>query len=200
MPDHGKYPPYRKLYISIEMKRSLLFIIVALAIVPALVGCGEQRPVDFVPEGDEPDQTIASFTLRQSENGELSWELVAELAYIWDSENLTVADTPHVDFYENGVHQATLTATEGTVNMLTNDMQARGGVVVVADDGARLSTEVLNWDSRRERLFTEQPVVLVKGGTTINGQGFESDPDLTDWRIDQPSGTVSAEELGGETF
>jgi LPS export ABC transporter protein LptC len=172
-----------------------------LVLVPVLLtACGEQRPVDFVPGEDEPDQTIASFTLRQTEDGKLSWELVAELAYVWDQENLTVADTPHVDFYKDGEHQATLTAAEGTVNMLTNDMQARGGVVVVADDGARLTTEVLNWDSRRERLFTEQPVSYTRGGTTIDGRGFESDPDLTDWQINEPTGTISAAELGEETL
>lgn len=174
----------------------LMFLVVAFIV----GGCGEERPVDFVPADDEPDQTIASFTLRQTENGELTWELVAELALIWDKENLTIANEPVVDFFEQGEHQATLTAHEGTVNMLSNDMQARGGVVVVAADGAELRTEVLNWDSRRERLFTEQPVTLIKAGTEITGQGFESDPDLTDWQIREPSGTVAAEELGGQTL
>ncbi|MBD3371791.1 MAG: LPS export ABC transporter periplasmic protein LptC [Candidatus Coatesbacteria bacterium] len=180
-------------------RHSLTFFLL-IGVVLFAGGCGEDRPVDFVPAEDEPDQTIASFTLRQTENGELTWELVAELALIWDKENLTIANEPVVDFYEQGEHQATLTAHEGTVNMLSNDMQARGGVVVVAEDGAELRTEVLNWDSRRERLFTEQPVTLIKAGTEITGQGFESDPDLTDWQIREPSGTVAAEELGGQTL
>jgi LPS export ABC transporter protein LptC len=165
-----------------------------------LLSCGEERPVDFVPVEGDPDQEIEKFTLRQSEGGELTWELVAELAFVWDDTHQAVAQHPRVDFYKNGGHVAVLNAEEGTVNLLTNDMEARTGVVVTSDAGATLKTEVLGWDNRQQRLFTERAVSYEKGGVSLTGSGFESDADLTDWKIRHPRGTVPPEELGGEVF
>ncbi|MCK4593024.1 LPS export ABC transporter periplasmic protein LptC [bacterium] len=162
--------------------------------------CTQERPVDFVGVEGEPDQEIETFTLRQSVDGELTWELVAELAFVWDDTHQAVAARPTVNFYENGEHRAVLTAGEGTINLLTNDMETREGVVVVSDDGATLKTEVLGWDNRRQRLFTNLVVTYETGGTVLTGSGFESDSDLTDWKIRHPRGTVSPEELGGEVF
>jgi hypothetical protein len=152
-----------------------------------LLACGKDRTVDFVPVEGDPDQEIEKFTLRQSEGGELTWELVAELAFVWDDTHQAVAQHPRVDFYKNGEHVAVLNAEEGTVNLLTNDMEARTGVVVV-------------WDNRQQRLFTERAVSYEKGGISLTGSGFESDADLTDWKIRHPRGTVPPEELGGEVF
>jgi LPS export ABC transporter protein LptC len=165
-----------------------------------LLACGKDRTVDFVPVEGDPDQEIEKFTLRQSEGGELTWELVAELAFVWDDTHQAVAQHPRVDFYKNGEHVAVLNAEEGTVNLLTNDMEARTGVVVVSDVGATLKTEVLGWDNRQQRLFTERAVSYEKGGISLTGSGFESDADLTDWKIRHPRGTVPPEELGGEVF
>lgn len=156
--------------------------------------------MDFVPVEGEPDQEIETFTLRQSVNGELTWELVAELAFVWDDTRQAVAAHPTVNFYSNGEHRAVLTAGEGTINLLTNDMETREGVVVISDEGAILRTEVLGWDNRLQRLFTNLVVTFEKGGTVLTGSGFESDSDLTDWKIRRPHGTVSPEELGGEVF
>jgi len=177
------------------MKNPPMFIFALL-----LLACGEERSVDFVPVEGDPDQEIEKFTLRQSEGGELTWELVAELAFIWDDTHQAVAKHPRVDFYKSGRHVAVLNALEGTVNLLTNDMEARTGVVVVSDAGATLKTEVLGWDNRQQRLFTERAVSYEKGGISLTGSGFESDADLTDWKIRHPRGTVPPEELGGEVF
>jgi LPS export ABC transporter protein LptC len=178
------------------MKKSPVFIFTFIL----LAACGEERPADFVPVEGDPDQEIERFTLRQSEGGELSWELVAELAFVWDDTHQAVARHPRVDFYKQGEHVAVLNADEGTVNLLTNDMEARTGVVVVSDAGAVLRTEVLGWDNRKQRLFSERTVSYEKGGITLTGSGFESDADLTDWKIRHPRGTVPPEELGGEVF
>ena len=177
------------------MKKNLMLIFALL-----LLACGEERSVDYIPVEGDPDQEIEKFTLRQSEGGELTWELVAELAFIWDDTHQAVAKHPRVDFYKNGQHVAVLNALEGTVNLLTNDMEARTGVVVVSDAGATLKTEVLGWDNRQQRLFTERAVSYERGGISLTGSGFESDADLTDWKIRHPRGTVPPEELGGEVF
>ena len=177
-----------------------LLIISLLLLGLLLSACEEERPVDFQPTENSPDQRISTFTLRQTSDGELIWELVAEQAKVWDSEHLTVASNPIVDFYQDERHTAVLTADEGTVNMLSNDMEAQGGVVVVSDDGAILRTEVLSWDAREEKLFTDQAVSFEKGGTIIHGEGFESNSDLTDWKLANPAGTIAPEDMGGETF
>jgi len=187
-----KYPLQSK-----TMRLSLLLLLLVSLL---LTACEEERPVDFQPAENAPDQQISSFTLRQTSDGELVWELVAELAKVWDNEHLTIASNPVVDFYQEERHTAILTADEGTVNMLSNDMEARGGVVVTSDEGAILRTEILSWDAREEKLFTDEPVSFEKDGTVIHGEGFESNSDLTDWKLANPSGIIAPEDMGGETF
>jgi len=176
---------------------SLLLLLMSTLLFTA---CEEERPVDFQPDENAPDQQIGSFILRQTSDGKLIWELTAELAKVWDAEHLTIANNPVVDFYQAELHTAVLTAVEGTVNMLSNDMEARGDVVVTSDEGAILRTEILSWDARNEKLFTDQPVSFEKNGTIIEGEGFESNSDLTDWKLANPSGTIAPEDMGGETF
>jgi len=49
----------------------------------------------------------------------------------------------------------------------------RKNVVVTSNDGTRLETSVLRWDSQAGRLWTDQPVRIVRDGTVVDGTGFQ---------------------------
>ena len=85
----------------------------------------------------------------------------------------------HVDFYEDGVYSSTLTAREGSVDLLRRGMQARGDVVLVSrKDGAVLKTEELNWDADASRIYSDAYCTLERGRSIIRGQGFTATPGL----------------------
>jgi LPS export ABC transporter protein LptC len=74
-------------------------------------------------------------------------------------------------------------AKEGVVNEQTYDLRADGDVVVVSDDSTKLRSERLFWDNRRRLIHTPEYVTIVSPRERIQGQGFESDQRLRNYRI-----------------
>ena len=73
-------------------------------------------------------------------------------------------------------------------------MKAIGSVKVLSDNGITLYSETLNWNSNEEKLFTKDYIMITTPELdTLHGTGFESDPDLTNWKILKPSGVVGKE-------
>ena len=79
------------------------------------------------------------------------------------------------------------------MNEKTNDLVAEGNVVVVSDSGVTLYTELLRWDHKKERILSDVFIKLVSEQDTLTGIGFESDSDLENWTIFEPSGVTNRE-------
>jgi len=84
----------------------------------------------------------------------------------------------HVTFYSpEGVQQSVLTGNAGTYWTRTNQMSARGDVLVVrTTDQARLRTDFLEYDPAKNEVRTDRPYVADKGPQHIEGVGFTCDP------------------------
>ncbi|MFB0516219.1 MAG: LPS export ABC transporter periplasmic protein LptC [Candidatus Neomarinimicrobiota bacterium] len=98
----------------------------------------------------------------------------------------------NVDFYdERGQHMSHLSADSADVNSQANTMSAFGQVVIRSDSGLVLQTETLRWDDKYDMVTTQDTVLFsTLEGDTLYGVGFESDVDLTHWKIYQPWGVT----------
>ena len=68
-------------------------------------------------------------------------------------------------------------------------MRAIGNVVAVSDSGITLYTDTLIWDSKKEKMSTDDPIMLTtQKNDTLYGVGFESDSDLQNWKVIKPTG------------
>lgn len=96
------------------------------------------------------------------------------------------------DLYSaEGQHMSKLTSDRARVLEATDDLMAAGRVVVVSDSGVTLRTDSLLWDSRRGLVTSPGRVRFTTlSGDTLFGTGFESNVDLTRWKILRPSGVV----------
>jgi len=86
-------------------------------------------------------------------------------------------------FTETGVKDATLTSREGTYNVRSGNMEARGNVVVISEDGRRLETPQLRFDPGRNEISGDSAFVLTRPEDVLTGVGFVTDPNLTRIRI-----------------
>jgi len=94
-----------------------------------------------------------------------------------------------VDFYEDGNHTSHLLSERGEYNEKTEDVTGIGHVEVVSDSGATLNTEILRWDNKEGRIYSDTLVmVTTQDYDTLYGIGFESNADLTRRVIHQPWG------------
>ncbi len=159
-------------------------------------GCSSQNSPSqsntetIAPSQSVPDQeTWASTIIITRDGHKVAKVWAGYIAYFKDKEQTFLKDSIHVDFYDaEGNHNSVLTAREGIVYNTTNNLEARGNVVVVSDSGVVLQTEVLRWDNKKSKIISDEPVVFTTATDTIVGDAFISDPDLKNYEIRNPRG------------
>lgn len=68
--------------------------------------------------------------------------------------------------------------------------EAKNNVVAVNPQGDTLKTEQLIWDEDKGKIYSEQFVKIIRKDQVIKGIGFESDQNLTNYKIDQVKGSM----------
>ena len=98
-----------------------------------------------------------------------------------------------VNFFDNMENSSSVITSESAeVDQVSNDMKAIGNVVAVSDSGITLYSETLTYNFKEERLFTKDNIKITTLETdTLYGIGFESDSDLENWQILEPSGVTN---------
>lgn len=68
--------------------------------------------------------------------------------------------------------------------------EAKNNVVAVNLKGDTLKTEYLVWDTRKQKIYSDQFVKIIRKDQIITGVGFESNQDFTSYHIKNPTGHV----------
>ena len=87
-------------------------------------------------------------------------------------------------FNDDGVHISTLYSDSAIVENISNNLRAYGNVRVISDSGYTLISEEIMWDNQYKLITSQDSVTFTdKSNTMIKGVGFESDMDLTNYKI-----------------
>ncbi|BEG99312.1 LPS export ABC transporter periplasmic protein LptC [Bacteroides sedimenti] len=68
--------------------------------------------------------------------------------------------------------------------------ELRGHVLIKNLQGDRFSTEQLFWDQMQNKVYSSKYISIKKSGRTINGYGFESNQEMTVYKIHKTSGAL----------
>jgi LPS export ABC transporter protein LptC len=140
-------------------------------------GCGEEQAE--VGSDVLPSQIVEGFVLNESSSGARLYTLEAETAYVYDEEMRVDVFLPRVTFYDqDGAVHATLDADRGAIFSETDDLVARGNVLVETVDSTRLRTDSLTWNNREQLVRTEAHVEIETRKGKVEGIGLVSDPGL----------------------
>lgn len=178
--------------IDSRARKSLLGPALATAIASLAVACGDGS--DAVSAGgfrDLPaDQVGFNIEMDMKEVGVMRARLHADTAHIWEDEAKTVMFPINLRLYDdNGGESAELTAREGEIDSRTNEMVARGNVVLVSrEQNRRLLTEELHYDPRTGRIWSDVHTVYYDGDTRMEGVGFRTDQRMHDVEVFQSTG------------
>ena len=157
-----------------------------LGVLLLLPGCGsEDRVVPRPTSGEElPSQEVRNFSLEESDTGTPEWILTSRYAATYDRRGAILARGVAIDFFDSkGAKYSHLTAKEGEIKRPSNDMEARGNVVVTTTDGVRIQTESLRYLNHERKIVSDAFVRLERKGDVVTGIGFESDPSLEHFTI-----------------
>jgi len=164
------------------VKRSALLIVGALV----AAACNETKTPPVAVRSalaDSADQVMYGARSLLTDRGVLRAELLADTAYFFDeSTRIEMRDVHTTFFTTTGAKDGVLTARQGTYSTRAGAMEARQNVVVVSEDGRRLTTEQLRYDPQRNEISSDTAFVLTEPGRRLAGVGFTSDPDMTRMR------------------
>lgn len=169
---------------------TFLFIVLML-----LVGCTQREQgtkVSNDPFVNAPAQMATNVTVTFSDSNTVKARLYASVGRVFEAELKTTMSGPvTVDFFDRDNHQpvARLTSDSCVIDDRTKNMTAIGHVRIVSlRRDLTLTTDELSWVEATRRIRTEREVLIETPAEKINGVGFESNQDLTSYRLWRVSG------------
>jgi LPS export ABC transporter protein LptC len=167
-----------------------------------LSGCGGGKGTTaLATAADSADEVIWGLKQNLTSLGVKQAYLKADSAFIYEAAGRVDLRKVTVTFFTvEGVQTSVLTAATGVYWMRSNQMSARGNVVVVrTSDGARLLTEFLQYDPAKAEVTTDRPFVADKAAQHIEGdKGFTCDPGFTNCTVVGARGTAGRLVMPGQ--
>jgi LPS export ABC transporter protein LptC len=158
----------------------------ALAIVGAAACSPKKQPpvAAHSPLADSADQVMYGARFNLTDKGLQRAQLEADTAYFFEDNTRIELEKVHTTFFTaTGAKNAVLTSERGRFNSRTNNMVARKNVVVVSEDGRRLTTPELTYNQQTNEISSDSAFVMTEPNRRVEGIGFRSDPDMKNIRI-----------------
>ena len=159
----------------------------ALIAIAAVAGCNskKQPPVSgHSVLADSADQVMWGAKFNLTDRGLQRAELFADTAFFFnDNTRVELAHVTTTFFTTAGAKSAVLTSRAGTYTSRNGGMVARKDVLVVSEDGRRLTTEELAYDQMKNEISSDSAFVLDEPGRQLKGVGFRSYPGLNNIRV-----------------
>jgi len=132
---------------------------------------------------DSADQVMYGQRTVLANRGVNGGELLSDSAYVYeDGARLDFFRVNMTFFTSQGLKDGVLTSKTGKYNSRLQRLEARGDVVVIRDDGKRLSTPQLVFDQARNQIFSDTTFTLVEPSRQLTGIAFESDPHFSNFK------------------
>jgi len=158
--------------------------------------CTKQSIQDLPSREGMPDQESWEVNIILTDQGMIRAKIRSgHLEKYNEKEFIMLDSNVTVDFFDSDEkHTSILTSNKAEVDQSSNDMKAIGNVVAVSDSGISLYSNTLVWDSKNEKLRTKDKIMITTlEKDTLYGIGFESDSNLENWKIINPSGVTGRE-------
>ena len=168
-----------------------------LILVCFLPGCEENKVVphptsETVNYEQMPDQISWNIDIIFVDTSFTKANIKARRARVFQKKMETYLDSGlHVDFFSKTdfKRESYLDADSAKIDDRTKNMVARGHVVVISEkDHRRVETSVMEWNNITQKLSSKEFVKITSPVEKIEGYGFESDPNLNNYRIFKVSG------------
>ena len=160
-------------------------ILTMLALTGVACSSKKEPPVaTHSPLADSADQVMYGARFNLTDQGLQRAQLQADTAYFFEDNTRIELEKVHTTFFTaTGAKDAVLTSQRGTYNSRTSNMVARKNVVVVSEDGRRLTTPELIYSQQKNEISSDSAFVMTEPTRRIEGIGFRSDPNMKNIQI-----------------
>lgn len=181
------------------MKR-ILFFILAVAAFFSLASCArpirdldsnethkereETTPPTSTVESPEVQQEALAFTLAgYTTGGKKKWEVAADSASVFATNVVKLASVRARAWMEDNC--VMLTSDAGRFDKATKNAHFEQNVEVTTQDGARLTTDYLDWEAESQIIRTDSFARVEKDNLTSTGKGMLGQPRLSKVRMNE---------------
>jgi LPS export ABC transporter protein LptC len=165
-----------------------LGLIVAMIAIVAVAGCkkkGAAPPVSGKQSlADSAEQVMFNVHFLLTDKGVQRGEFFADTAYVFDENTRFDLRKVRSTFNTStGVKNGVMSADRGKYNLRQQMLEGFGNVVIVTNDGKRLTTPQLRYMQGINEVSSDTSFTLVEPGKTLSGIGFKADPQLVHFTI-----------------
>ncbi len=180
------------------VKNTLLVTLVTINVF--YVGCDNKEEQTtlfdstFTNSADSPDQIFRHFEVFFYDSSSKKARLTAKSAKMFFKSKRTLVDTNvYCEFYDTKTNKIStiLQSDSAIIEDDTKNMYAYGNVKVSSDSSkTKLTSQELKWDNQKQILISNKYVKIDSPYEIIEGYGFESNLNLTNYKIYRVSGQI----------
>ena len=165
--------------------RTNFFAAILISVLMCSCGDGNKLKPKLPADSDEtiPTYVMRGFDMVSTENGEIKISIKAEGAQVFEKKKKAYAQKVIITQDEGKGKRSVLTGERAIIDTDTNFIEIYGDVRLNASNGSLLLTERLFWDEKKQKVFTEEAVTIIKGKSVLKGIGMESDSGLNEIEI-----------------
>lgn len=187
-----------KTYLKLLNITAAFLAAVMFVIFPACSG-KDKNLAEAISENDTlPSMTSLGVTTLISDSGITRYKVVAEEWLIHDKKN------PPYWAFEKGVYlekfdtlfriDASIKADTAYYHEKKKLWELKGNVQILSQRGDKFQTNLLFWDEKKEKVYSDQFIQIEQEDKIIKGYGFESNQDLTEYIIKNTTGVFTVED------
>lgn len=158
----------------------------------------ENNEIDKIQAFSSPEELpileTKNFVTLMSDSGLIRNSLRAPVLLQFDNGGKSYYEFPEgmelVKFDEHQKVISSITADYAKQFVKEKKWEAKNNVVVTNVRGDSLKTEVLTWEEKTEKIYTEEFVKIIRDNQIITGIGLTSDQNMLNWKIKNPKGTI----------
>jgi LPS export ABC transporter protein LptC len=183
--------------------RTSLTGLTVFAVILAASACTEKTAPPVVsksPLADSADQVMYGAHFNLTDKGLARAELLSDTAFFFEDNTRIELRKVETTFYTaSGARDAYLTSRRGSYNNRTGVMIARDDVIVITEEGRKLTTPELIYNQASNEISSDSAFVLTEPGRRLEGIGFRSDPNMQNVQIlKTKSGSTGVVALPGQ--
>lgn len=175
-----------------------LYCVAALVSGAAMLFYGCENNIEqikaFYTTENLPILEAKNFETLVTDSGQVRYFLKAPKLLQFEDEGRNYIEFPEgmelIKYDENKNIISSITADYAKQFVADEKWEAKNNVVATNAQGDTLKTEHLIWEEKKELIYTEEFVRIIRADQIMTGIGFTSDQKLQNWKIKNPKGTI----------
>jgi LPS export ABC transporter protein LptC len=189
---------------SEKIKAKVGGMLILLAFAFFMSACKPNNPEDIKAISDRED--LPNFYFKElnaiaTDSGSLKYRLIAAEVLQFDSKEEPTIDFPYgLHYYIYGANEeieAQIKCNYAIHYQRTEIWELRNDVEIVNVSGNVVNTELLYWDTKDKRIYSDEFVKITTNDDVLTGYGFETDEQISVYTIKKASGDFKIEDNGG---